>query len=366
MATNRNIPFKIDSMDSLGQGVSKLDNKITFLSKTLPGEEGEAELLAQKKGVQFARKLQVSKPAANRIQPVCPHFEVCPSCHYLHTDYDSELSYKKKALEQMFYKMPRPEIEVIAGVRRTEYRNRVQLHYDTRSRKFGLLDAKLNRIVSVPSCLIGLPKIQEEIRRLYQSDNWLKEAPKTVPQGHVEIYLKGENLSVVWNKNYADGGFSQVFREMNDLLIDELTKWNQSLPPSDVLDLFAGNGNLTQNLQFKNRLCVDIYSSTPKADFVSQELYDPKALNLILKELKKRDMRANQVILDPPRSGMKDLNTWLEALKPQHVAYVSCDPHTLIRDLKTVTNYNLTRVVLLDFFPSTFHFESLVFFTRKE
>lgn len=366
MATNRNIPFKIDSMDSLGQGVSKLDNKITFLSKTLPGEEGEAELLAQKKGVQFARKLQVNKAAPNRVTPVCPHFDVCPSCHYLHTDYDSELSYKKKALEQMFYKMPRPEIEVIAGVRRTGYRNRVQLHYDTRTRKFGLLDAKLNRIVSVPNCLIGLPKIQEEIRRLYQGDTWMKEAPKSTPQGHVEIYLKGDNLSVAWNKNYADGGFSQVFREMNDLLVEELVKWNRDLPESDILDLFAGNGNLTQKLRFKRRLCVDIYSENSKTDFVSQELYDPKALELILKELRKRNLNADQLILDPPRSGMKELNAWLEALKPKHVAYVSCDPHTLIRDLKNLTQYDLTRVVLLDFFPSTFHFESLVFLARKE
>jgi 23S rRNA (uracil1939-C5)-methyltransferase len=47
------IPFKISSLDSLGQGVSKLEGKVVFIPKTLPDEEGEALIHAQRKGVSF-------------------------------------------------------------------------------------------------------------------------------------------------------------------------------------------------------------------------------------------------------------------------------------------------------------------------
>lgn len=35
------IPFKIETLDPLGQGVSKIADQITFIAKTLPGEEGD-------------------------------------------------------------------------------------------------------------------------------------------------------------------------------------------------------------------------------------------------------------------------------------------------------------------------------------
>jgi tRNA/tmRNA/rRNA uracil-C5-methylase (TrmA/RlmC/RlmD family) len=62
---------------------------------------------------------------------------------------------------------------------------------------------------------------------------------------------------------------------------------------------------------------------------------------------------------------MKDLNVWVEAIKPTKVAYVSCDPHTLARDIASLTNYHAQEFFLIDFFPSTFHYETLLILERK-
>ncbi|MEK6624793.1 MAG: hypothetical protein AABY86_07485, partial [Bdellovibrionota bacterium] len=88
------IPFKIVHMDGLGQGVSKILDKPTFVSKTLPDEQGLAVLTGQRKKVAFAHLASPSDldtPSPSRIHPACPHFDQCPGCHYLHTTYPMEL-----------------------------------------------------------------------------------------------------------------------------------------------------------------------------------------------------------------------------------------------------------------------------------
>ena len=364
MRQNRPVPFHIASLDSLGQGVSKSGDKITFIPKTLPGEQGEAEILSEKKGVAFARLKTLSRKSPDRIDPVCPHFGRCPSCHYLHTPYEKELSAKKDAFNQLFRKLPLPDLKVLPAPRRTGYRNRIQLHYDTKTRRLGMLDAKTSEIIPVPSCLIGEERVLEKLRELYRNDSWLGFAPKKTPRGHVEIYLKGEEVRMSWNENYASGGFTQVFGEMNDRMNDEIRNWFGE-ERQDVLDLFAGNGNLTKNLPYSGRLCVDVYSEVKGSDFLSQSLYEKNALAKVKSEITRRGLRPATIIVDPPRSGLMDLSDWLKELSPERVAYVSCDPHTLVRDLMKVEGYHLTGAVLLDFFPSTFHFESLIFLERK-
>jgi 23S rRNA (uracil1939-C5)-methyltransferase len=70
--------------------------------------------------------------------------------------------------------------------------------------------------------------------------------------------------------------------------------------------------------------------------------------------------RPDAVVLDPPRSGCRPeaLRSLME-LEPPRVAYVSCDPETLARDLKLLCQgpYDLQLVVPLDMFPQTHHVE---------
>lgn len=357
-------PFKIVSIDSLGQGVSK-EEKILFVPKTLPGEEGVAQILAQKKGVSFGWPSEITKKAPNRIESVCPHFAECPSCHFLHTDYESEMEYKRLAFDQIFRNLPLPRPDVISAPRRLGYRNRIQLHYDTKKRELGLLSLSLKRIIQIPHCKIALPEISKSIAELYENQNWLKLAPKNKAEGHVELYFREGQVQITWNRPYAEGGFTQVFEEMNNILKDQILKIFSGAPLGNLLDLFGGGGNLSEKLNYTHRRCVDFYSVPKGENFISQDLYSPKSLTVIKSKLEKEDLNIQTLILDPPRAGFKELSLWLDSLKPEKVLYVSCDAHTLSRDIRTISNYEVKKSFLLDFFPSTFHFETMLLLERK-
>jgi 23S rRNA (uracil1939-C5)-methyltransferase len=98
--------FKIEHLDPMGQGVSKVGNKVTFIPLTLPREEGEATIVCSSKGVHFAQLKNLEIRSQLRIQPDCPHYEHCGGCHYLHCEYSDEIDFKSNSLQRMLEKCP--------------------------------------------------------------------------------------------------------------------------------------------------------------------------------------------------------------------------------------------------------------------
>jgi 23S rRNA (uracil1939-C5)-methyltransferase len=69
------------------------------------------------------------------------------------------------------------------------------------------------------------------------------------------------------------------------------------------------------------------------------------------------------MVADPPRTGLgKEATIELLRLSPQRLTIVSCDPATLARDLKVLLGggYRISRMSLVDLFPQTYHFETVV------
>lgn len=67
--------------------------------------------------------------------------------------------------------------------------------------------------------------------------------------------------------------------------------------------------------------------------------------------------------LNPPRKGCSaELLRTLGEIRPQQIIYVSCDPDSLVRDLRLLVNdgYQLERIQPVDMFPQTAHVETLV------
>jgi len=76
-----------------------------------------------------------------------------------------------------------------------------------------------------------------------------------------------------------------------------------------------------------------------------------------------KSARPDLIVVDPPRSGLgTEITNHLAAIAAPHVVYVSCDPATLVRDLRALlaSGYAIHSVTLADLFPQTFHLETVV------
>jgi len=365
-AKNRSIEFEIEHIDPLGQGVSKKGGSVTFIAATLPGETGTASVYKRAKGVQFARLQSLDQLADNRIDPECPHFKQCPGCQFLHTDYASELGYKKAALLRHLGKLGIDEssIELVPAPRRLAYRNRVQLHY--RHKYIGMLDTVANEVLEIPECKIIRPELQPAFDEIYEG-TWTEEHSG---HGHCELYYKSGEVSLSWNEDYSHGGFSQVYEEMNLELQNRVQSLLEESSASSLLDLFSGTGNLSETYA-KNggeRVLIDSHNEYPESakpdNFHQMDLYEDQCLPNFTRKVGGKQFDA--ILIDPPRRGFSGLNNWVKKIKPDHVLYVSCNPASLAWDIQNLkTKFRVRSIQLLDLFPATAHFETLVWLEMR-
>lgn len=84
--------------------------------------------------------------------------------------------------------------------------------------------------------------------------------------------------------------------------------------------------------------------------------------------MEKKQIYPDIIIVDPPRKGL-DKNTInnILAVQPKKVVYISCNPATMVRDMKLLEeNYKVNEIQPVDMFPFTSHVECVALMGRKE
>ena len=144
-----------------------------------------------------------------------------------------------------------------------------------------------------------------------------------------------------------------------------------------LLDAYCGTGTigLTMAKDVGKVIGVEINSDAVKDakenailnGISNAEFYNEDAEEFIYK-LANKNEKIDTVITDPPRAGcsMKFLKSLIE-LKPQKVVYISCNPDTLERDLKTLikSGYKVKKIQPVDMFPYTNHVETVALLTIR-
>lgn len=141
-----------------------------------------------------------------------------------------------------------------------------------------------------------------------------------------------------------------------------------------VFDLYCGTGTIGQIVapKAKKVIGVELIEEAVKAANENAKLNGLNNCEFIAgdvaKVIKDVKQKPDIIILDPPRPGVHPVALeYVVKFEPKEIIYVSCNPKTLVDDLKYLIDngYKLEKVKGMDMFPHTPHVETVVKITRK-
>jgi 23S rRNA (uracil1939-C5)-methyltransferase len=161
------------------------------------------------------------------------------------------------------------------------------------------------------------------------------------------------------------------FFQVNRFLIDELVKLVTAGASGNLaLDLYCGVGLFSPVLarSFAQVIAVEA-SQTSFANLRENTPREVKAVSATTEQFLRQasGLRPDLIVADPPRGGLgEDVVRGLARLGSPRITYVSCDPSTLARDLRTLVSlgYQVVGAHFIDLFPQTFHIESVFHLAR--
>jgi 23S rRNA (uracil1939-C5)-methyltransferase len=159
------------------------------------------------------------------------------------------------------------------------------------------------------------------------------------------------------------GGFFQVNRFLVDKLVQIVIGERRG---ATAWDLYAGVGLFSRALAktFQHVVAVEAAANDLSNSFKGsgRRAIESTTLEFLRHAVVQRE-RPELIVMDPPRAGVgAEVCALLARLSPPEIVYVSCDPVTLARDLKSLTDagYNVAELNMVDMFPQTFHLETVV------
>jgi 23S rRNA (uracil1939-C5)-methyltransferase len=163
------------------------------------------------------------------------------------------------------------------------------------------------------------------------------------------------------------GGFFQVNRSLVDGLVRIATEGRGG---DLAWDLYAGVGLFSRVLarSFKQVVAVETVATDLSNSFKGPGKHAVAATTVeFLRSAVVQRARPELIVMDPPRAGVgAEVCTLLARIAAPEIVYVSCDPVTLARDLKSLTDagYKIAELHMVDMFPQTFHLETVAVLRR--
>jgi 23S rRNA (uracil1939-C5)-methyltransferase len=171
--------------------------------------------------------------------------------------------------------------------------------------------------------------------------------------------------------------FFQVNPIQTQVLYDRAVEYASLTGKETVFDLYSGTGTISLFMAKRARKVYGIEIVEDAAEDARENARINNITNVefiagpvedIIPELHKKGIKADVIVLDPPRKGCDPalLNTVIE-MRPARIVYVSCNPATLARDLNILDRggFQPLEIQPVDMFPHTSHVESVVLLKRK-
>ncbi|ESR24746.1 class I SAM-dependent RNA methyltransferase [Lutibaculum baratangense] len=402
----------IDRLGHRGDGIAATAEGELFVPFTLPGEQVEID-----RGGERPELLRVVRPAAERIAPVCRHFGTCGGCQLQHLAQEPYLAFKRGlVIHALRQRGLEAEVDPVIAV---PHASRRRVVFSARRVKGGAVlgysERMSHTLVDVEECPILVPDLEAMIAPMR---GWLP--PLVSPKGDTRITVldtqTGLDVAVEQGVTPSPRQISELAAGAAALRLARLSLDGETLilrdepvisfdgirvtpPPGaflqasaaseaamaqlvldgvgkakKVADLYCGIGTFALRLGRKARVtaveasqaALDALEKAARAGQGTKPLAtlrrDLDRLPLTAPELKGFDA----VVFDPPRAGAKAQAEELARSSVRRVVAVSCNPATLARDLKILSEggFQIRFVRPVDQFVFSSHIECVAALER--
>jgi 23S rRNA (uracil1939-C5)-methyltransferase len=402
--------------------VARVDGLVVFVRGAAVDEEVEVEVRERRRSHAFADVVAVTRPSPRRVAPPCAYLPHCGGCPWQQLDYAAQLEAKGALVGEQLRRLAGIDVSVpaaIASPRVFGYRRRIKLR--VADRRVGFYAGATHDLVAVRHCLLAesgvdaaIPAaaalaraLSSPLRRIeiiavrpggrevvlageiegeWRDDDrvgerWLQES--SARRG---LVLRGRRWSRVWGDttvwseaepglelSLAAPGFTQVNAKANLALVKTALAFAAPQPGERILDLYAGAGNFTAPLARRGAAVIAVeHAETALASAANARRLGDRWqvrrgwVEREVEALAERGERFATVLLDPPRSGAAPVVPSLLRIGAPRVVYVSCDPATLARDVKSLRGtYQVRAVQPIDMFPHSYHVETVVLLEKR-
>lgn len=380
--------LSLEDMTSLGDTSAMYNGEGINVAGGLPGEDVVAQIYRYKrrrKNFVSGIVMDVVKASPHRVKPPCPYYGPCSGCQWQHIEYAHQLRLKSDAVQKelsKYSRLSRIEVsETLPSSQRFMYRNHARFTVRFGG-QLGFSNRTTRRFVRIDECMLMSPHINETLACL--QDKCSETTNVSIRCGintgqlliqptlrHVDIELESGQ------KFYQEELLGRTFRigspsffQVNTVQAGELVELIRrriGLSGKELLvDAYAGVGVFAALLAPESRRVIAIEESAAaiqdaisgNSDLLNVEYMHGKTEEILGQLTEEPDV----LILDPPRRGChpEALRAVLN-VRPAKLAYVSCDPASLARDLDILVSggYSLDDVDPIDLFPQTYHVEAV-------
>ncbi|MCD8552147.1 MAG: 23S rRNA (uracil(1939)-C(5))-methyltransferase RlmD [Shewanella xiamenensis] len=298
--------FSVQQLDHLGAGIAQHQGKVVFIPGALPSETVQAQLTEQKKNYARAKLIKVETPSAERVTPLCPHYQSCGGCDLQHMSLAGQREHKSAALIDIMAKFAGAEGNSVPALTGEgwHYRRRARLatlfDKNTKQLSLGFRASSSNQVVPIDSCLVLAKPLSDLIApfakllnqlaaksslghlELIDADNGhfaviritkslndkdMVKLAQFAEQHQIHICLQdndgefhGVNGSLLLpvyqllddkadatpvSLTFTPGNFVQVNAQINKAMVAQALDWLAPQPGERILDLFCGMGNFS-------------------------------------------------------------------------------------------------------------------------
>ena len=225
-----------------------------------------------------------------------------------------------------------------------------------------------------------LPNETKLVEALKQKFPEIKTIVKNINNKNTNVILGNKNY-ILYGNGYIQDKLGEFvftisplsFYQINPVQTEIL--YNLAIQKADlqkediVLDLYCGIGTIgifasphvkqVYGIEVVEQAIGDAKENAKINKIQNIQFYCGDVEKMLEKVIQKEKMAPNVVFVDPPRKGLDEVTIRnIRKRKPERLIYISCNPATLMRDLKQLEEeYDIRELQPVDMFPFTSHVE---------